>query len=453
MSKIPPNQLFYYFKKLQKSFNKNHLHFYVKTYNKKTTNFEKIVFFPNLDIVIKKCLPTFSQKYQNKVLKTLSTRYFQHSKIKEQNRKQFAKKYQFLNKKQDKKVNMEVSELINILQKQSKETQFQIQQIGYENEDKECLFLTLTLPPKYHSKYTNTLGKQVNNTKFNNDLIKQGYDYLNDTQRQIYKNIKKIDKSIRFIKMIEPHKDFTPHIHIQYWIDKKDIKKVRTSILKTIDNKVKINEIGKQSKLIRLYKKEGKNVSGYITKYITKLIEDLSKNETKLYILDGWKRLNKMRLFSGSNPTINKSLYGTIVSIAADGLDKEEYPNMGVWSLKNIQLVKTLDTKTKIKHTPKNPKYIIHINKRKMFKIKKNDIEDITIYYQRIYQKVYDIEDNFKCIRNSQDWQIILKTTKIVHFDYLKTIQVYRHLNIVNNLDYENDKIQYEIFKHNYSIY
>jgi len=415
----------------------------------------KNVSFSSLDGVKKKCLPNFTKTYQQKQHKTLRDRFKNYSKLKEQGRKDFAKKYQFKNKKLDKKIDMESMKLINILKNDAKKTQFQIQQIQELHQTHEHIFLTMTLPPKFHSSYfCDVNNKKVNNVDFDTKLIREGYENLNNTFRQMYKNLQKIDPTMKYIKMVEPHKDLTPHIHIQFWIDKQHINRVKTSISETITNKVEQGKLGEQWELIKLQKQEGKNISNYITKYIVKLLDDIENNEDKIYLLDGWKRKNKFRLFGGSNPKINKSLYNTIISIAPNDLDKEEYPNMGIWALKNVRLIRTIDNETKIKNIPKNDNYIIHINKIRMYKIIDSVNDDIEMSYKRIFIKVFDVNENFKCVKDSRDWEMIDKIpTPAVIGHYLHKIKTYKDLNIINNLEYENDLIQYEIFKHNYSIY
>lgn len=422
--------------------------------NSQLEYFKKMKFYSTLDGVKKKCLPTFTKTYQQKQLKTLKDRFKNYSKFKEQGRKDFAKKYQFQNKKLNKKIDMESTKLINILKNDAKKTQFQIQQIQELHQEHEHLFLTMTLPPKFHSSYKDEQGRKVNNVDFNQEKIRDGYENLNNTFRQMYKNLKKIDGTMKYIKMIEPHKDLTPHIHIQFWVQKEHINKVKTSINDTINNNVKNGKLGEQWELIKLHKQEGKNISNYITKYIVKLLDDIENNEDKIYLLDGWKRKNKFRLFGGSNPKINKSLYNTIVDIAPDDLNKEEYPNMGIWALKNVRLIRTIDNDTKIKNIPKNEEFIIHLNKIRMYKIVDSVNDDIEVSYKRIFLKVHKVEDNYKCVKDSRDWQIIDKVpTPMILSNYIHKIKTYKDLNIINNLEYENDLIQYEIFKENYSIY
>jgi len=441
-----------YIRNYKIDFIKNHKDFYIKSYNYKL-EYQKYVFFSSLDCVKTKCLPFFSKKKEKTTSKVLKQGYIQASKQKEENRKKFAKSRSFLNKKTGQLIKMENDSLIKLLNNQAQKTRFQIQQIQEEKKNDECLFLTLTLPPQYHSKLSIN-GKLVNNPLFDNELVKMGYKHLNNTLRQINKNIKKIDKDFKFIKMIEPHKDHTTHSHTQYWIKKENIKKIQKSINTTIKNKQIKEEIGKKTKLILLKKEEGKNVSSYITKYIIKLLDSV-ENEDKLYILDGWKRLNKIRLFSGSNPTINKSLYNDIVSIAPQNMDKKEYENIGVWSLKNITLINTIDNKTKIKNNPHNSTFIIHINKMKILKMSKDlDINDIKITYKRIFKKIYDIDGNYKLIRNSEDWKIIeIVETQIINIGYLYKIKTYKDLQIINNLTYKVNQNNKLIWKNNYSYF
>jgi len=389
---------------------KNHNQKYLHFVEIKTDSDRKIPFFYTLDYVIKKCLPS---------PKSLEKRFIGFSKEKERNRIKFIENKRFLNNKSGEIVAIKRKTLLEELQQQYATTQFALQQLDHENKDKELIFLTLTLPPRYHSHI-----KKNKNIRYGINTMAEGYKILNDAQRQIQKTFAKYKINYKFIKVVEPHKDFTPHEHIQYWVDKKELAiKIIENIVK---NRIAQDLLGEQYDLVDLKREEGKNVSGYITKYMTKLISDLGENSDLLHKFDGWKRMNRIRMFSNSNTTLPKSIYNTLVSVVPDNIDKNKYENMGVYSLKHIRYISVIDNKTKIKNNPKNDTLFTFRLVKETYKApnvssRENPILyyrllsqltfgsiapwEILTRYRRVHLQVFN-KDNVM-IRNSKDWSII----------------------------------------------
>lgn len=85
------------------------------------------------------------------------------------------------------------------------------------------VFLTQTLPPKYH----------FNAPKYDGSSVKDGVRSLSARwasflRLKIFKNIKKsINHNMIYIRVLEPHKDGTPHAHVLMFIPKNYILKVK----------------------------------------------------------------------------------------------------------------------------------------------------------------------------------------------------------------------------------
>lgn len=376
----------------------------------KTDSDRKIPFFYTLDYVIKKCLPSPN---------SLEKRFIGFSKDKEKNRLKFIDNKRFKNNKTGEIIPIKKKTLLEELTQQYSTTQFALQQLDHENKDKELIFLTLTLPPRYHAHIN-----KHKNIRYGIGTMTEGYQILNEAQRQIQKTFSKYKIEYKFIKVIEPHKDFTPHEHIQYWVSN---KKLAMQIIKNIvKNRIKKDLLGKQYDMVDLKREEGKNVSGYITKYMTKLISDLGENTELLHKFDGWKRMNKIRMFSNSNTTLPKSIYNTIVSVVPDNFDKKKYENLGVYSLNHIRYISVIDNRTKIKHNPKKDTLFTFRMVKETYKApnvssRENPIlyyrllsqlifgsiapYEILTRYRRVHLQVFN--ENNVMIRNSKDWSII----------------------------------------------
>ena len=104
-----------------------------------------------------------------------------------------------------------------------------------------ALFLTLTLNSSYHSHSHNK--RKANPLYQYENTIKKGYELLNQSFREIYKNFKvkrKLEK-IYYSRAIEPHKNLTPHLHSIIYV-----KSEYVAILKNhIKNIVSKNQLGR----------------------------------------------------------------------------------------------------------------------------------------------------------------------------------------------------------------
>ena len=358
-----------------------------------------------LDCVKAKCLPPLNP--QNG--KTLKNYYKQISISKEEKRKDFSKNKWFVNKQNGQILKMKNIELYKMLLNQSKQLQFAIQQIQYEQKNSESIFLTLTLPPLFHSKM---FGGKVINKSFGSGKIQEGYKILRDTTRQIQKTLSKKKIGYKFVKVIEPHKDLTCHLHIQYFLNNCNIKEVEKTIQNIIDNRIEKNILGNQYDLKILENEDKTNIGGYITKYMLKTLDNINNNKM-IRIIDGWKRHNKIRMFSNSNPTIPKSFYNYIVGVAPEDIEEK---NLGEYSLNHIRYINTINNKTFIKHNPKQVDFTIHKigtyqNKYTLKELIYSTLTGEEVKQKKVYKrrelKIYDKECNK--IKTSMDWTLLEK--------------------------------------------
>ena len=149
-----------------------------------------------------------------------------------------------------------------------------------------ALFLTLTLDSSYHS-HSHKKRKANPLYKYENTITK-GYELLNQSFREIYKNFKvkrKLEK-IYYSRAIEPHKNLTPHLHSIIYV-----KSEYVAILKNhIKNIVSKNQLGIYE--IDVIKDISRSTS-YLLKYINKNTNP--KNEENYHFFNGWKKTNKIR--------------------------------------------------------------------------------------------------------------------------------------------------------------
>jgi hypothetical protein len=248
------------------------------------------------------------------------------------------------------------------------------------------LFITLTLPSNYHPfssiKYKNKRLYNRINSNFDFDNIEEsifnGYTLLNKVFRTFYKRVKNISKKLYFIKVFEIHKTFIPHLHIIFYIkneveikETKIKKSKRIKILnKNVDTIEKIRKIYDKITtefklnqtdfdLVHLNKKELKNngvktgiyrASKYLLKYVLKQLKDGS-DYFHARILDGWKRVHKIKIITSSNLELSLSDYRNIYyNIGKEEkeklLEKAKVENKSIfyYILKNISIITVVIT-------------------------------------------------------------------------------------------------------------
>lgn len=170
------------------------------------------------------------------------------------------------------------------------------------NEEKlEPVFITLTLPSKFHPfKKSNEYFSLNSNFEFVaiEQRINEGYKELNKIYREFYLNVKnnKKNKGLKYIKIIEPHKSLIPHLHRILYINKDTFESFKNQF-GSITKKYKL----KQTKIEKLNEARG---SSYIIKYILK-----NFNDKEIKQLDGWKKLHKIRIFTMSNLPLSTDIF------------------------------------------------------------------------------------------------------------------------------------------------
>ena len=419
---------------------------------------------PPLDYVINKCTPPPEEKPIKLGEKVLTPQnrgklYRQVSKSKAEQRKEFARYKWFLNNRTGELVKFKSMSLENLLSKTAAQTLFAIQQIQARNKDKEGIFLTLTLPPEYHAIYTNEKNRKIKNQNFNSLKIEEGYRNLLDTvgilRRKFYKKFK---HNLDYIRIVEPHADFCPHLHIQYYCKSDEIDKTIKYIENTLENQIKANKIGKKYDIKHLKDTDKTNISAYITKYLIKTQEkhdykgkkDRKNDYRDIDTIDGWKRLHKIRMFSHSRLNIPKSFYNQIVNKTANNIikDSDKYENLGEYAINEIKYITSLHsydekTKVRVKNNIKNPTLTIVKHTKKY-----NKIEEIIDDYNYVYFEYKEFRTTLKThiynnkselIHNSKWWELI----EYNFSEYKDTETIENYKKYANNINYQNDYFNY----------
>jgi hypothetical protein len=180
-----------------------------------------------------------------------------------------------------------------------------VKYLEHINQHKEKVFITFTLPNIIFHKYDkngNFTKTYKTQDKFEENILK-GLKYLNEEiHRYFYTTLKyKIDrhckkhkiknkdkKRIDYIKMLEPHKNLSGHLHSLFYIDN-DFKDIIYNVYNMTIEHYKL----KQTKFETLNSSKG---STYVSKYLLKT----TKKGNEFY--NHYKRyFSNVKLFSSSN--------------------------------------------------------------------------------------------------------------------------------------------------------
>lgn len=256
------------------------------------------------------------------------------------------------------------------------------------NKDYVGIYLTLTTPSRFH-RYSKTTQKV--NPKFDNTTtINEGYRLLNDSFREIYKDFKvnrKFEK-VEYSKVIEPHENFTPHLHSILYVKKIYVENMKNHI----QNIIKKNELGQEK--LEVVMNDTSRCFSYLLKYLQKTTK--ATNEGDFHFFNGWKKANKIRIFTSSASLLNKEIYrkiNNVTKLSKDLKDKNPLKNV----LENCY-IKTKQTNYEI-----NEDYdYIELGTKKTTKGNKNGRYLVNIKKERIKKENF-IGNNFFNILNMEN--------------------------------------------------
>jgi len=141
------------------------------------------------------------------------------------------------------------------------------------------IFLTLTLPSAYHPKSSNYQG-------FN---IYDGYTHLQDIFRNLYNGFRYNRKRVhtKFIRVIEPHKSYIPHLHAIVYVPSY-----------AVDSFVTYFHYICKKYLLRQTDIKILDVEKYAVVYLLKYVEkSVSGGDVRIA---GWRLKNKIRMLTMS---------------------------------------------------------------------------------------------------------------------------------------------------------
>lgn len=304
-------------------------------------------------------------------------------------------------------------------------------------QGKKAVFTTLTLATEYHKYKKDKKNKKLHvpNPKYIPDL--NGYAVLRYANRGLYNNFRIDRKKVKldYIRIIEPHKDFTPHLHAVFFIDEDKIEQFKHHF----NNILKTAGIGVQCDFTIL---ENTSASvSYILKYVKKSVNN--SNEAESRIMDGWKKDLKIRMFSHSNIDITREVFRGVSS----NIDLKS-EGVGYSMLENLKDRIELDTKyfhrneidpykTK-KQFNKKARYLVTLEKVKTQKTDFTIFQDIIIDFEK---------NNFH-----GDWSGMFKKLDKIGFDYMAFHNYIYDFDYLHELKWVSPLYDFKSFLMHYSV-
>lgn len=144
------------------------------------------------------------------------------------------------------------------------------------------LFLTLTLPSKYHAM--RLVGSGVKrwaerNPKYNGADPREGQQWMLAQWKRVLAKLDR-QKIRRYgLRVVEPHHDGTPHWHMLVWVEDRDAARAMVATIRKYWLSEDGNERGAKENRVDVKRMERGGAAGYVAKYIAKNVGHIALAE------------------------------------------------------------------------------------------------------------------------------------------------------------------------------
>lgn len=174
------------------------------------------------------------------------------------------------------------------------------------NDEYIAIFLTNTLASQFHPyKQTKTKHFTKNRNFASGNTVNLGYKILIKFFKSLYKDFKVANQyqKIEFLKVIEAHKDFTPHLHAIIYIKKEHLD----SFERYYNNKISQNINLGRAKFEVI--NDITRSASYILKYVQK---DFSSQNNNFKIYYGWRLKHKILAYTFTKQFIPREMFNKL---------------------------------------------------------------------------------------------------------------------------------------------
>lgn len=277
-----------------------------------------------------------------------------------------------------------------------------------------AIFLTNTLDSHFHQYKQIKEDIFIKNKKYiKGNTINLGYKILSSFLKSVYKDFKVNNKyqKIEYIKVIEPHKDFTAHLHTLVFVRIEHIDSFEKHFNRKIHNNINLGQY--KFEVIRDISRS----ASYILKYAQK---NFSKENEKFKVYYGWKLENKIRAYTFTRQFIPRDMFNKLSFHLSKkfALDEDSF---NAFEVNNFY-------------------EIIH-----KFTTFSQDIIDITTGEVSTKHKIHDEDDMFFI-------KLEKKRKKISNCHNAKIIEIEKALNSLNIFHIRNELKKYNLIN-NFNYY
>jgi hypothetical protein len=319
--------------------------------------------------------------------------------------------------------------------------------IDYLN--KECIdnnmipiFLTITLPSKFHKTKKITINRKTKEFKLipnkNYDsscTVEDGYNELNRMFRDIYDNFRFDSKrtKLKFIRVIEPHASYTPHLHAVVYVNKNHVYKFikhfvtirKSNNLKQVDIKVL-------------------DTARYAVTYLLKYVDKTLRGDDNIR---GWRihhNIKRVLTMSNLGNGITRDVFKRVSAfIPFDKDDTRTYLSQILDKITINRTVLNADSTLKKFNSYEGNDSFITVDVSYKIKYKVNEIthdEEINLIEDMIYDDDYTCNLDYMKIVNNITKEVLYN--KDDHLFYRGDIDVYRNYdNELCLLEYEDNNL------------
>lgn len=144
------------------------------------------------------------------------------------------------------------------------------------------LFLTLTLPSKYHAMRLVGSGEKrwaERNPKFNGADPREGQQWMLALWKRVLAKLDRLHIKRYGLRVVEPHHDGTPHWHMLVWTEDKAQARALVATIRKYWLSEDGNERGAKENRVDVKRMERGGAAGYVAKYIAKNVGHIALAE------------------------------------------------------------------------------------------------------------------------------------------------------------------------------
>ena len=141
------------------------------------------------------------------------------------------------------------------------------------------LFLTMTLPSRFHPVKLGNGGRPVANKKYSGATPRDGQMWLRRMWQKVRSKLKRLGVRVYGLRVAEPHHDATPHWHALLWCENEDAAQALEAVIRHYWLSDDGDERGAQENRINVKRMTKGGAAGYVAKYIAKSVGHIALAE------------------------------------------------------------------------------------------------------------------------------------------------------------------------------